>query len=443
MSGNPRDAGLVRTLGTWSLAANLLSIIVGAGIFVVPAALAACMGAYAPLAFLGGGIAIAAVAICFAEGGSRVPTSGGAYGYIESAFGPRTGYVAGTLLFLSDVLACGGIAAALADASVMELPSHLKAPAHAGVIVCSIGAIAFINMQGVTKGARLTNVVTVLKLLPLLILVLAGTWAIRGGNFAAPASLETHGLGRGLILALFTFTGMESSLSASGEVRDPSHTIPRALTIAIGTSIVLYIAIQIVAQGILGASLSHSTAPLVDAMSRISPSLRVLMLAGAAIAMLGWLSGDLLSSPRLLFAFGRDGLFPRALGRIHPRTHAPRMAVGCYAAIATVLALTGTFAELAVLAMLTSAALYIGACSAAWRLARRGVAQAGTPLNFPWLGTAAVVGIASMTAIIALASRAEIGGLFAVIAMSVVVYILQNRIRSSKEVPKTAAGSRM
>jgi APA family basic amino acid/polyamine antiporter len=88
-----RDEGLVRKVGPWGLAASVVGIVVGAGIFAVPGALAAAVGPYAPLAFLVCGLAIGAVAICFAEGGSRMPTSGGVYGYIEAAFGPLTGYV--------------------------------------------------------------------------------------------------------------------------------------------------------------------------------------------------------------------------------------------------------------------------------------------------------------------------------------------------------------
>jgi APA family basic amino acid/polyamine antiporter len=107
MNATSRDDGLVRKVGPWGLAASVVGIVVGAGIFAVPGALAAAVGPYAPFAFLVCGLAIGAVAICFAEGGSRMPTSGGVYGYIEAAFGPLTGYVAGMLLLVGDVLACG------------------------------------------------------------------------------------------------------------------------------------------------------------------------------------------------------------------------------------------------------------------------------------------------------------------------------------------------
>ncbi len=422
-----RDAGLLRTIGTRALAANIINSVVGAGIFAVPGALAACIGPYAPLAFLACGVAIGAVAICFAEGGSRMPTSGGPYGYVEAAFGPLAGYVAGTLLWLGNVLACGGVVAALADVAVSLLPPPFKAPVHAAVIVGVIGGVALVNIGGVARGARLIDWATMVKLIPLLIFLAVGFKAIHPANFVPTVAPSTQGLGRAMILALFVLTGMEVSLSASGEVKQPARTIPRALAIGIVTVTLLYTAIQITAQGILGASLPDSAVPLADAMAKISPALRVLMLAGAALSMLGWVSSDILGSPRILFAFGRDGLLPRILGRVHLRTHAPHIAILCYAAVAVGLALTGTFAELAVLATLASSALYIAGCIAAWRLMRNGVALAGVPLNFRWLGAAMVVGVGSMLVMIALASRAEIFGLFAVLAVSATVYLVQSR----------------
>jgi amino acid transporter len=208
-------------------------------------------------------------------------------------------------------------------------------------------------------------------------------------------------VGRALILALFAFIGMESPLTASGEVAEPSRNIPLALGVAMASVTLISIAVQVIAQGILGAQLAHSSAPLADAMAHVSPLLRTVMLAGAAISMFGWISSDILGSPRMLFAFARDGLLFRVLGRVHPRTRAPYVAIAVYAAVALGLALAGTFTELAVLAAISTAALYAGGCAAAWVLARRGVATAGTPLNFRWLGVAAVVGVAGMTALIA------------------------------------------
>ena len=427
MTVTSRDDGLVRKVGPWALAASVIGIVVGAGIFTVPASLAAAIGPYAPLAFLVCGLVIGAVAICFAEGGSRIPTSGGAYGYIAAAFGPLAGYVSGTLLLVGDVLACGGVTAALADLCAGLAPKPLEATIHTAVIVAVIGAVTLINISGVARAARFVSVTTALKLIPLGLFIVAGCFALRHVHPAQAAQPASEGVGRALILALFAFIGMESPLTASGEVAQPARTIPLALAIAMVSVTLIYIAVQVIAQGILGAQLAHSRAPLADAMSHVSPLLRTVMLAGAAISMFGWISSDILGSPRMLFAFARDGLLFRRLGLVHPRTRTPYVAILTYALVALILALTGTFTELAVLAAMGTAALYAVGCVAAWLLARRQVATAGAPLSFRWLGIATAIGVAGMLALIASASWQEIAELLTLIGLSTLVYLLQTR----------------
>jgi basic amino acid/polyamine antiporter, APA family len=427
-----RDVGLIRAVGPWALAASAISMTVGAGIFAVPAELAASVGSYAPLAFVACGCAVGAAAICFAEGGSRVPTSGGVYGLVEAAFTPMTSYVAGTLLWVACVLACGGVAAALADAVATLFPQSATGWVRVAVIVGVVGGIALVNIAGVARAARLVTATTALKLVPLVIFVVAGVSAIHASNFSHAVRPDAEGVGRAVILAAFAATGMETSLAASGEVRQPNRTIPLALIIAMSTTTILYIAIQLVAQGILGPSLATSSAPLADAMAQVNPVLRALIFAGTALSMFGFIASDILSSPRQLFAFGRDGLLPRALGRAHPRYHTPHVAIAGYAALAIALALTGTFAELAVLSTLAIAPLYIAGCLAAWILARRGIALAGTPLNFRFLGAATVIGAGSMLALIALASREEILGLAALLGLSSFAYLVTRRIRAAR-----------
>ncbi|MDE2251750.1 MAG: amino acid permease [Gammaproteobacteria bacterium] len=423
MIENQRDAGLLRAVGPWGLAASTVCIVIGAGIFVVPARLAASIGAYAPLALLFCALAIGAVAICFAEGGSRLASSGGAYGYIALAFGPLVGFVAGVLAWLGCVLASGGVAAALADVVGSALPAQLWPVARVLVIVGALGGIALVNVGGVVRATRLVSAATLLKLVPLAVFVLVGAGAVHAANFAPTVQPDPAGLGRALILALFAFSGMEISLCASGEVAEPARTIPRALVIAMLGVTLLYVAIQVVAQGILGPALAHSSVPLADAMGRISPALRLLMLAGAAASMFGLLSSELLGNPRLLFAFARDGLLPRALARVHARSRVPHVAIMTNAGIAIMLALGGNFAQLAIWSTLATALLYILGCAAAWRLARRGVAQAGAPLGFRWLGSAAFVGIGSMLAMVALARREELLGLAGVVGASVLAFL--------------------
>src|SRR5581483_5196049 len=315
MTENQRDRGLLRAVGPLTFAASIFNGIIGAGIFVVPAALSASMGVYSPLAFVVCGIAIGSVALCLAEGGSRIPTSGGIYGYIEVAFGPLVGYVAGTVLWFGNVLACGGVAAALADLIASLVPASYAPVVHAASIVGLVGGIALVNIAGAAQGARLASIATVLKLLPLAIFIVAGAFAWHGGGFVVTAPPTPQGFDRGILLALFALTGMEVTLSASGEVAQPARSIPRALALSISAVTVLYISIEAVAQGILGPALAQSTTPLADAMAQISPALRWMMLVAASVSMLGWLSSDFLGSPRMLFAFARDGLLFSILGR--------------------------------------------------------------------------------------------------------------------------------
>jgi amino acid transporter len=267
-----------------------------------------------------------------------------------------------------------------------------------------------------------------LKLIPLAIFLAVGVFAIKGSHFARPASLSAPDAGRSLLLTMFAFQGFETALCASGEVREPARTIPRALFLALLAVTLLYTAIQIVAQGILGPSLGHSKAPLADAMSGLHPALGLMMVIGASVSMFGWITADLLNSPRILFAFARDRLLPSSLGRLTQQNRAPYVAIAWHCALVITLALSGSFADLAVPATLTLAALYIGACAASWQLVRRGVAQAGTPLGFRWIGTAVIIGIASMLMLIVLATRAEILGLLALIALSLLAYFLQTRL---------------
>ena len=193
----------------------------------------------------------------------------------------------------------------------------------------------------------------------------------------------------------------------------------------------LYVAIQVAAQGLLGAGLGSSHDPLADALATVDPRLGLLMLVGAAISRGGWIGSDLLGAPRVLFAFARDGFLPSALGRVSARG-VPAPAILTHAAIAVLLAVTGTFEQLAVLSVLATSALYIAGCAAAWRLRRREVALAGAALRMPALGLWVAIGIASMAAVIVLAEWAEIGGLIAAVLASMLLFALTAAARRAR-----------
>lgn len=428
MSSLDRDAGLKRVVGPVALAASMISIVVGAAIFLVPAQLSQALGSLAPVAVLACALGVGAVGVCMAEAGSRVPSSGGVYAFVEAAFGTCAGYVAGIVLLVSNVLACGAVSSALGDVAAASLPAGIRTEVHGAVAAGTVIVICAINIGGIERGMRLVSLSTLVKLVPLAVFIGIGAFAIHARNFVAPTAISSANVERALLLTLFAFQGFETSLTAGGEIRDPTRTIPRAVLLALSGVTLLYTLVQVVAQGILGPSLAQSSVPLADAMGTISPALRVLLLLGAALSMFGWLTSDLVGSPRILFAFGRDGLLFRALGRLSDRSRAPYVAIIIYGAAAIVLALWGSFAQLAAPAALALATLYIAACCASWQLARRGVARAGTPLRFRWLGAAAIVGAVSMSTVLFLAPRIDLLKLLVLLGVSLLVYLVQTRV---------------
>jgi amino acid transporter len=426
-----RDHGLLRAMGVFTFAAAITNEVVGSGIYRLPAVMATAAGTVAPYAYLACLIAMAAIVLCFSEAGSRVPTSGGPYGYVDAAFGPMPGFVAGVLVWFSSVLACGGIAVALADTVGSAFPA-LTAPApHIAIVVAVLGLMAFINIIGVDIAAKILGLATMIKLVPLfLFLIVGGGALLMGHGSAAPiVNPPTESFGAAAILAVFALTGMETPLAASGEVRDPARTVPRALLLAMISIGILYIAIQIVADRLLGAGLVGSKAPLADALGTLDPRWRAPLLAGAFGSMLIWLGSDLLGAPRVLFAFARDGLLPAALGRVHTRWRTPYVAILTHFVLAVGLALTGTFENLAILSTLAIAPLYISVCAAAVMLRRGDVAILGRPLKVPGLPAIALFGIVSMLGMIGLARPAEQIALAGLLGGGVILYYVMRAIQ--------------
>jgi amino acid transporter len=170
-------------------------------------------------------------------------------------------------------------------------------------------------------------------------------------------------------------------------VRDTERTVPRAIALAMVGITLLYIALQMVAQGVLGAGLAKATvSPLADvAGASLGGWARALLLVGASISMFGYLGGMTLSIPRILFAFARDGFLPRALASVHPVHRAPGTAIVVQSAIALALAISGTFEKLAILANVSALALYFGCALASWKLRGGGV------VLVPWLACGVIV----------------------------------------------------
>jgi amino acid transporter len=384
-SSPPKEHGLVRALGVPALTANIVNTTIGAGIFVLPALVATGLGAAAPLAFLVCAVAMGLFVTSFAMAGSRVSLTGGLYAYVEVAFGRYVGFLAGILFYLTAVLSVSGVVNVFATSVGILAPPLATGTGRFILILLVFSSLAVINIRGVRAGARAVGVVTLIKLVPLIIFVVAGVFFIRPAAMAWPGWPGSKALGESVLLLIFAFVGIEVALMPSGEVKQPSRTVPRAIYAALAITTLLYIMIQLVAQGVLGGDLSkHPNSPLAEAALQFLGNFgRVLMLAGATISAFGFVTSDILSSPRIIFAFGRDGVLPSWFAHIHPRFHTPDVAIVTYAAIAFMLSFSSTFQQLAVLANVAVLLLYLLCCLAALQLTRCDVRGDGPPFIFP------------------------------------------------------------
>jgi amino acid transporter len=418
----------VRGIGLAGLTAAVVNSTVGAGIFVLPAAVAVRIGAAAPLAFLLCFLLMALVVACFALAGSRVSRSGGTYGYVGRAFGPYAGFLAGTLYWLADVLANSGVLSALAASTGVLVPWLGSGLGRAALIVLVCGTLAFVNVRGVRTGIGLVQAMTLAKLLPLVLLVLAGLLAVSPANLAWPGLPKAAALGETVLVLVFAFVGVEVALGPSGEVKDPARTVPRAVFLALGLTTLLYGALQLVSQGVLGADLGHfADAPLAAVAGRVlGRTGAALLVLGASVSMFGYLSGSMLGSPRTLFAFGRDGLLPAAFGRVHPRFRTPWVAVLTHATVASLLAISGSFERLAVMSNVAVLTLYLLCAIGCWQLIRKNVQEEGAPLRLPGERVLPLLACGAILWVLSSATAPELAVTGLVVAIASLLYVLRH-----------------
>jgi amino acid transporter len=426
------DEGLVRAIGPWTLAANTVNVIIGAGIFILPATVAAMLGPAALIAYLICGALILLVLLCYVELGTRITRSGGTVAYIEEAFGPTAGFLAWAVYCIGwNSAAVAAIAHVMLDAIATVVPPLAgPGPFRAAAIVIFFAVLAAVNIRGVRSGARLSFVTTTAKLVPLLLVIGVGAFAIQGANLTWSGWPPMSAFGPATLVLFFAFGSGESALSPSGEIRDPVRTIPRGLLGGATFVILIYLGVHLVAQGVLGSDLGKATTttPVADVAGRlIGPIGAGLIIAGTAISVFGNLAVDMLGSPRLLLAAAETGQLPRVLARVHPRYHTPHIAIMVYVTINIGLALSGGFRPLAVLASMSLLLVYLAICLAAIRIRYTRPHLPGT-FRAPGGPTAALVASAVVIWLLAQSSRREVVAMAVFIGIALVFHLVRRRL---------------
>lgn len=431
------DASLIRAVGTWGLAAAIANVTIGGGIFRLPAAVAAALGPAAPIAYVVVAIAMGLIVLCMAEAGSRVSLTGGPYAYVEIAFGPYLGFLTGVMLWLLGTTAVAAVANVFAD-NFMTLVPALAGPT--GRIIVLVGAFAIVggvNLVGVSQGNRLNTITTIAKLTPLLLLVAVGALAVNGENLAIAEMPAPATISRAAIVLVFAFSGIETALVPSGEVRDPVRTVPRAIFLAMFSITLLYIALQFVAQGVLGGALATSKTPLADAAGVVfGPAGRTMLLVGVVISTFGYLSGMALAVPRALYAFARDGFLPRQLAAVHPSWKTPHVAIILQVTLTCTLAITSGFDGLAIISNVAALLVYFACAVAAWELRRRNVQAGGTPFRVPGAAIVPVLACLVIVGLLTSITPQEWLVLVEVFAVATIVFFISRSRRAAAAAAK-------
>jgi amino acid transporter/SAM-dependent methyltransferase len=387
---------LERAIGPFALAANAVNLTVGAGVFALPAAVAALLGPAAVIPYILCGLTITCVLLCCAELGSQTTRSGGVITYTEDAFGPLAGFLAWTVYAIGCcVLSDAAIAHVLMDSVAVSVPALRDGLPRIAAFAMLFGGLAAVNVRGVRHGTAVSVISTVTKIVPLVTLIAFGLPAMHWSELRWPEWPASPALGQASLLVFFIFMSGEGALSAGGEIREPARTVPRAMVGAAATLMLLYTSLQIVSQGVLGPSLAQQgSTPLAAVADRVfGGSGRDLVLACTAVAVFGSIAADMVNTPRAFFAVANDGLLAAPLGAVHARFRTPYVAIITYAAILFVFTISGAFRPLAVLATISQLLMYLAVCLAVLRMRRLREPPFRVPGGpiVPVLGAAAVV----------------------------------------------------
>lgn len=431
---NQKDEGLKRRVGVLGLSANIVNIIIGSGIFVLPAVAASYMGASSIIAYLFCGLLMAMIMLCFAEAGSKVTNTGGPYTYIETAFGDYAGFIGGFFAIGSNLFADAAVSNALVNVIGSAYPIFADGWPRIIFLFILFYGLVYINVIGLKQGIGLVKFNTIIKLIPLLLLILIGFKDVSLSNlyFENMPSIKT--LGETSLILFFAFQGCETGIIVGGEVKNPKRTIPRAILISISTVVIVYVLIQTVAQGVLGNELpSFKAAPLAETARVIFGDFGyILLIVGAVISMFGYMSGTILNSPRIVYALSRDKVIPiKALSKIHKSFATPYIAIIIYATIGFALAISGSFEQLAIIASSSMLMLYMGVALSVIKL-RKSQTEHNESFKIPGGFLVPILAIGIISYFLSNLGKNEVITTIVVIAVLSVIFLLMRVLKSKK-----------
>ncbi len=429
------EEGLKRVIGVRGLALNIVNGVIGAGIFALPAIVSIEMGAFGVFGYVFCSVMMAAIMLCYAEIGSRVITSGGSYAYVEAAFGDFLGYITNWLYFFGwGIVGSAAVINILADSLSAIFPAFANPLTRTVLFFILIGFMILINVRGAKQGIVLVQMITIIKLLPLLGIIIFGFSKINSANLHWENIPSIKTFGDTALILFFAFSGFETSLGVSGEFKNPGRTVPLGILLGGIVVLIVYMLLQTVTQGVLGAEIaSFKGAPLAAVAEKIvGPVGATILLITAAISCFGGVSADVMATPRSLFAGANNGLFPKFLGKVHPKFATPHVAVTIYGSLIFIFSVSGGFKQLAILASAAILLVYLAVILATIKLRSKSTGAVEKTFKAPGGLITPLIGVGTITWLLTSLSKWEILSTIIFIAIVCVIYFFTKKFKKEK-----------
>lgn len=434
MTATKNDKELKRVVGVTGLSLNIINITVGAGIFALPAIVGVELGAFSIFAYVFCGIMMASIMLCYAEIGTRITKTGGSYAYVGAAFGDFLGFIVNWLaVFGWSILGSAALMNIIADSLTVIFPVFSNPFIRGLFFFVLIAFLVVTNIRGAKQGVAFIKWITIIKLLPLIGIVIFGLSHINSSNLHWEHLPSLNTFGNTTLVLFFAFAGFETALGASGEIKNPKRTIPLGILLGGGMVIILYLLLQTVTQGVLGSQMEIvKDAPLAAVAERIIGSFGgTMLLIAAAISCFGAVSTDILSTPRVLFAGAKDGLFPKILGKIHPKFATPYWSIICFSVLIFLFSISGGFQQLAILASAAILLIYLFVVLATIKLRMKKQDDSEKTFKVPGGLVIPFIGVVSIVWLLTSLSKWEILSMVIFIAIISIIYLamkwMQNR----------------
>jgi amino acid transporter len=298
-----------------------------------------------------------------------------------------------------------------------------------------IGFMILINVRGAKQGIGLVKMVTVIKLLPLLGIIIFGFSYVKSVNLHWEHAPSLKTFSDTMLILFFAFAGFETSLGASGEIKNPKRTVPIGICLAGILVLIVYILLQTVTQGVLGTQMTaFKDAPLAAVANKIIGSLgATILLITAAISCFGSVTADILATPRSLFAMANDGMFPKFLGRIHPKFNTPHLAVITYGLLIFIFSISGGFKQLAILASAAILLVYFAVVFSTIKLRMKHIEENKKTFKAPGGLITPLIAIATIIWLLTSLSKLEIFSTLVFIAVICVLYFVTKWAKSKSK----------